>query len=347
MKNKHIAMMKNLITATKYATREITKVEKRKQKQVSEKVTDALEFFMVKTDSETNSQKLYDMCCAIRPILSAIIKTNYHDGKILSELYHAGHIVSYATFCRLMHDQTDLMQEIMSRPISAKRLHTIIRVICEHKNELDSNPLVQLTWDTNYDDEQAIAIWTGIDNCRTAISKGKDLTNLITPSDSPSAIIGILTAADMLAEQDLDASTHMKFITARDKEGFKKYKYGEVITFIVEADIKYPINGSWADLIPCDAPRAVLQELTDNNKTWPKPEDKKQRQWLASKILEEWDGFTRHLEDYYTTNKDIICNRGNGSIREAWLKDLRDYYGIGDELANILINAKLKQEGTT
>lgn len=72
MKNKHIAMMKNLIAATKYATQETTKVEKRKQKQVSEKVTDALEFFMVKTDSETNSQRLYDMCCAIRPILSAI-----------------------------------------------------------------------------------------------------------------------------------------------------------------------------------------------------------------------------------------------------------------------------------
>ena len=102
MKNKHVAMMKNLIAATKYATQEITKVEKRKQKQVSEKVTDALEFFMAKTDSETDSQALYDMCCAINPILSAIIKTNYHDGKILSELFHAGHIVSYATFCRLI-----------------------------------------------------------------------------------------------------------------------------------------------------------------------------------------------------------------------------------------------------
>ena len=115
----------------------------------------------------------------------------------------------------------------------------------------------------------------------------------------------------------------------------------------MEANIKYPIYDSWEYLIPCDTPRTVLQELTDSNKTWPKPEDKKQRQWLAEKILEEWDGFTRPLEDYYTANKDIICNRGNGSIREAWLKDLRDYYGTGDELANILINAKLKQEGTT
>lgn len=251
MKNKHIAIIKNLIAATKYATQEITKIEKENQKEISEKVTDALEFFMTKADSETNSQVLYNMCCAINPILTAIIKTNYHDEETLSKLYHAGYIVSYATFCRLMRDHTDLMQKIISKPISAKRLHTIIHVICNHKNELDSNPLVQLTWDTDYDDEQAIAIWTGIDNCQTAVSKGKDPTKLITPDDSPSAIVGILAAADMLAKQNLNASEYMKFITKRDKEGFKKYKYGEVITFIIEADIKYPINGSWADLIPC------------------------------------------------------------------------------------------------